>query len=285
MRELEKLKKAILEEYPRLTEDSTFTFRCHKGVPCFNDCCADVNIFLTPYDIVRLKNKLGITSGEFLARYTISPFDEKLLYPVVMLQMEDNEKKSCPFVTQDGCGVYEDRPWPCRMYPLGQASPKEGDQTLDQEFYFLLQESMCKGFNEDKKWTVAEWIADQGIDKYHELGELFKEIALHESLQHGKGMSAEKIDMFYMVAYDVDKFREFLFKSSFFDRFEVDEDTKYKLMEDDVELLKFGFKWLRFSLFGESTVQIKSDIYEAKKRHIEEELKRKEEKKPKGDAE
>jgi Fe-S-cluster containining protein len=209
------------------------------------------------------------------------PFDEKLQYPIVMLKMEDDEKKSCPFVTDDGCGVYSDRPWSCRMYPLGQASPKEGDETLDEEFYFLLREATCKGFNEDKTWTVAEWIKDQGIDEYHELGELFKEIALHESLREGKGMSPEKIDMFFMVAYDIDKFREFIFRSSFFDKFEVDDDVKFKMMEDDVELLKFGFKWLRFSLFGESTMQIMQNVYDSRRREIEERLKRKTDKEEK----
>jgi len=273
MKELENLKRTILEEYPRLNEDSTFTFRCHKGVSCFNDCCADVNIFLTPYDIIRLKNNLGVSSGEFLAKYTISPFDEKLQYPVVMLKMEENDKKSCPLVTEDGCSVYEDRPWSCRMYPLGQASPKDGSDALDNEFYFLLQESVCKGFDEDKKWTVAEWVKDQGIDDYREVGDLFKEIALHESLREGKGMSPEKVEMFFTVAYNIDKFRDFVFKSSFFERFEVDPDTKASIQNDDVELLKFGFRWLRFSLFGESTIEIKSNIYESKKKELEEKTK------------
>jgi len=105
MREIENLKKAILEEYPRLSEDSEFEFSCNKDVPCFNDCCGDVNIFLTPYDVLRLKNHLEISSGEFLRQYTISPFDENLKYPVVLLKMNDNEKKSCQFVTEDGCSV------------------------------------------------------------------------------------------------------------------------------------------------------------------------------------
>ena len=60
MRDIEKFKEEILKEYPRLSEDSSFTFACHPGVPCFNDCCGDVNIFLTPYDILRLKQALNM---------------------------------------------------------------------------------------------------------------------------------------------------------------------------------------------------------------------------------
>ena len=32
-----------------------------------------------------------------------------------------------------------------------------------------------------------------------------------------------------------------------------------KMKEDDVELLKFGFKWLRFSLFGEKTLELREN--------------------------
>jgi hypothetical protein len=50
--------------------DDTFKFSCSAKVPCFNECCQDLNQFLTPYDILCLKNHLGMTSGAFLERYT-----------------------------------------------------------------------------------------------------------------------------------------------------------------------------------------------------------------------
>ena len=43
-------------------------FRCRKGISCWNACCSNIDISLTPYDILRLKQQLGITSGEFLLR-------------------------------------------------------------------------------------------------------------------------------------------------------------------------------------------------------------------------
>ncbi|MCP4569389.1 MAG: YkgJ family cysteine cluster protein, partial [FCB group bacterium] len=106
MKEIEQLKKAILEDYPRLTEESEFSFACHPGVPCFNACCGDINIFLTPYDVIRLKNRLGITSGEFLSKFTISPFDENTKYPILLFKMQENEGKTCHFVKDEGCSVY-----------------------------------------------------------------------------------------------------------------------------------------------------------------------------------
>jgi Fe-S-cluster containining protein len=273
MKELERFKEEILKDYPRMSEDDSFAFACHSGVPCFNDCCGDVNIFLTPYDIIRLKNALGMTSSEFLAKYTISPFDQNLKYPVVLLQMIDDEKKSCPFVTEEGCRVYEDRPWSCRMYPLGLASPQEGSKVLDEEFYFLLKEAVCKGYEEEKKWTVSEWLEDQGIREFDEMGQQFKEITLHRVLLEGKPLTPEKIEMFFMVCYNIDNFRNFLFGSTFFEKFDVDDDVRKKIQEDDVELLKFGFRWLRFALFAEETMKVKEDILEAKKEELADKIK------------
>jgi len=273
MREIENLKKAILEEYPRLAKDSAFDFGCHKGVPCFNDCCGDVNIFLTPYDIIRLKNNLGITSGEFLEKYTISPFDENLKYPIVLLKMNADNKKSCPFVTESGCQVYPDRPWACRMYPLGLASPGESNKQLDSEFYFLLKESICKGFDTDKRWTVSNWLADQGINDYNQMGEYFKDITLHRFFLEGGNLPPEKIEMFFMVCYDIDKFKRFIFDSSFLDKFEIDKATTDQIKNDEIELLKFGYRWLKFALFGEKTITVKTQVLDSKKKELEQKKK------------
>ena len=53
-----------------LTGDMAFSFGCSPAVPCFNACCRDLNQALSPYDILRLKNGLGMRSDRFLARYT-----------------------------------------------------------------------------------------------------------------------------------------------------------------------------------------------------------------------
>jgi len=54
----------------RLERKSTFQFRCHPGVPCFTRCCRNMDIILTPYDIIRIKRRLGLTSDIFLSLYT-----------------------------------------------------------------------------------------------------------------------------------------------------------------------------------------------------------------------
>ena len=46
----------------------TFKFRCYRGIGCFTVCCADLNLVITPYDILRLKNRLDLTSDDFLGK-------------------------------------------------------------------------------------------------------------------------------------------------------------------------------------------------------------------------
>ena len=249
---LKSFKDSILKEYPRMGINDKFQFSCHPGISCFNKCCNDVNIFLTPYDVVRLKNSLGISSGEFIDKYTILPIEENLKHPVVMLQM-DEKTMNCPFVGDEGCSLYDDRPWSCRMFPVGVATPKEMKEKdgADEEFYFLLREGVCKGFeNED------EWINDQKAEEYNEMGDLFKEISLHDYFTNNKGIQPVKLEMFFMVCYNIDKFRSFVFDSTFLKRFDVNKKKIEKMKNDDKELLKFGFEWLRFALFGEKNLKM-----------------------------
>jgi len=281
MDELDKLKKEVLKDAPRFTEKDKFRFACHKGLACFTQCCADVNIFLTPYDIIRIKNRLNISSGEFLEKYTVVPFTQEQRIPIVVLRMDDEKDKRCPFVGPEGCTIYKDRPWSCRMYPLGFASPKDGPGNVEKEFYFLMEEGDCAGFADGKELTVREWLEEQGILEYNEKGEPFKEITLHDGLLKGETLDPEKMDMLYMGCYDLDKFRRFVFESKFLHYFEVDEEVVEKIRTDDVELMKFAFRWLRFSLFSEPTMKVREQVMKEKQKEKQKE-EQKEKQKSKG---
>ena len=260
----QRLQEKILTDYPRLGPDDTFQFGCHPGVSCFNRCCGDVNIFLSPYDVLRLKKRLGMKSSDFLDQYALLPVQKDMKTPVVVLRMNDDEAKTCPFLTDQGCGVYSDRPWPCRMYPLGLASQKDTpDGWQGDRFYFLLKEPVCKGFEEPQQWTVRQWLEDQGIDEYDTWGEGFKELTLHKFFQDGGTLSPEKMHMFFTACYDLDKFRQFVFNSTLLHRFEVDEDFVEEMQYSDEALLRFAFLWLRFSLFGEKTMRVRAEVVEA----------------------
>ena len=49
--------------------DDTFAFRCHAGLACFNRCCRNLNLFLYPYDVLRLRRNLGISADDFIERH------------------------------------------------------------------------------------------------------------------------------------------------------------------------------------------------------------------------
>jgi uncharacterized protein len=256
---LQNFKETILKEYPRMGMDDTFKFKCYSDISCFNQCCRDINIFLTPYDVLNLKRKLDISSTEFLEKYALMPIDKNQQYPIVMLRMQDTDEKQCHFVKEKtGCSVYENRPWACRMYPIGLASPPEGSS--ESEFYFLMhEEKECKGLQEDKSWTLKEWIDNEGIERYNEFGELYKSVIQHSFFLEGNQLNTQQMDMFHMVCYDLDRFRGFVFDSTFLERFEVDETRVNKMREEDEALLEFGYDWLRFSLLKEPTMKMREE--------------------------
>jgi Fe-S-cluster containining protein len=217
-----------------------------------------------------MKKRLGMTSTEFLEKYALLPVQKDMQTPVVVLKMEGDESKTCPFLGEEGCSIYSDRPWPCRMYPVGMASSKDTpDGFQGERFYFLMQEEGCEGFGEDREWTVSQWLEDQGVDEYDEWGEGYKELALHKFFQDGGILSPEKMHMLYTACYDLDKFREFVFESTLLERFDVDEDFVEEMRGSDESLLRFAFLWLRFSLFGEPTVRMKPEVETAYKGKLE----------------
>ena len=256
---LTQFKEKILADYDRLGLEDEFQFGCHPGVPCFNECCSDVNIFLTPYDVLRMRRALNMESAEFLEKYTQIPVQKDQKYPVVMFKMDHGkDNKPCQLVSEKGCTIYEDRPWPCRMYPLGLASPKE-DGSGEEEFYFLMKEDVCHGFEESKQWTVGEWIADQGMEPYEDFGRLYKEITLHDWFERGRPLSPEKMELFYMACYDLDSFRRFILGSTFLKRFEVEDELLEQIKSSDEDLLRFAHSWLKFALYGEKTITVRPE--------------------------
>jgi uncharacterized protein len=240
-------------------EDNTFSFACHPGLSCFTECCRDLRLALTPYDILRLKNRLGLSSDEFLDQYTTIKPGEHNGFPAALLKMEEDVRRTCPFVTPSGCRLYEDRPGACRIYPIGRASSRTQGQGRAREFHFVVKEEHCLGFNEPKPWTIELWSLDQGLRPYSFFNDEWTEIITHKgSLGSGETVS-RKMQMFFMACYNLDKFRRFVFGSTFLHRFNIPEETINRIKTDDEELLKMSFQWLKFSLFGESGIPLRQE--------------------------
>jgi uncharacterized protein len=232
----------------RLEREHLFRFNCYSGVACFTQCCQDITIVLTPFDVLRLKNSLGISSDEFLEKHTIIIPKKKRLIPLVVLKMNEKDKK-CPFVTPQGCTVYHDRPWPCRMYPL--------DMNDDGTFSLITDPSHCQGLNEDNKWKISDWLEDQGIAPYDEMNEHFSSLTIQLQAQALDIDNPKIQQMTFMALYNLDKFRSFVFNSTFLDRLEVEPERIEKIKNSDENLLLFAFDWIKFGLFGKKVFWVK----------------------------
>ena len=261
----------------KLTMDSIIQFRCHPGVSCFTACCGSIKIVLTPYDILMLTKRLQIPAHEFLHRYTHPTYLEKTDMPGVMIKMREEDDK-CPFVTPEGCTVYTDRPTACRYYPVGMADFHEGGSrdadgnemsSAEEKFFFLVKEAYCKGHEEDKKWTVGEWRADQGVDLRDEMNrEWLRLVMRRKSFGHQATLSEQAKRMFFMASTDLAHFRRFIFESSFLKTYEIDPEVVEKIREDDVELMHFSFNYLANSIFGTQTLKINEEKVKEKVKEI-----------------
>ena len=250
----------------KLTGAGRFKFRCHKGISCFTACCSNINIVLPPYDLLRLRKRFAMTTEDFINTYCDIEILAKTLLPVITLKMKNDEKRSCPFLTPDGCSVYEDRPNICRYYPAGMATLRKKDaEGGKDEFYFMTREEHCKGFEEDKEWTIDEWRRDQGADLHDEINRGWMEVLIKKKSFGEKEFPEIKNQMFFMVSTNTDYFREFVFGSSFLETYDIPQERIEKVRTDDAELLKLGFEWLRSAMFAEETLPFKDGVAEARK--------------------
>ena len=114
----------------------------------------------------------------------------------------------------------------------------------------LLKEPHCLGFNQDQIQTVREWIEDQDVTVYNQMNDMLMEIiSLKNRLMPGP-LDIKSSFMFQMACYDLDKFRSHIFEQGILDDRNLDSGTLDAVKNDDVELLKLGFQWIKDTLFG-----------------------------------
>ncbi len=114
-------------------------------------CCFDTRMPLTQSDIARLERVTGKDRDAF------SIVDDQEEGP----RRLKNQNGQCVFLEADGCGVYDDRPSGCRLYPL-VLDPETGQGVLDDDCPFT------KGFRVRPRDRAA-------------LNGLVGELGLHES--------------------------------------------------------------------------------------------------------
>ena len=153
--------------------------------------------------------------------------------------------------------MYEDRPFSCRAYPLERAVARTGDDAKRAVLYFVAEDSYCKGHKEPREWTIKEWIEDQKLQLYNDMNDLWVDIdTLFRANPWGpQGIDNPAFKMAFMACFNVDEFKKFVFESTFLSRFNVPQDKIDRLRKSDVELMKFGFDWIKFFLTGKGPLR------------------------------
>ena len=252
-----------------LAGSKTIRFRCHRGVACWNACCSNIDISLTPYDILRLARRLDLASSEFLERCTVPYEMEKDGIVGVKLRPVENGT-ACRFMTPEGCGVYSDRPTACRYYPVALLSMRRQDETTDRDAYAMVREPHCLGHREPRELTIDAYREEQGLPEYDRLARGWRQLILKKKSSGptiGKP-SKRSLQLFFMACYDVDRFRGFVGSDGFAEIYDLPAAERATILADDLATMQFGFRFLRQVLFGEATIPMHEGSVEQRRARV-----------------
>ena len=238
-----------MPELTPIATEETFRFACHNRVSCFNQCCRDLNQVLTPYDVLRLKKHLNISTREFFETYAMVYPGSATGLPVASFRFSNDDARLCPFVTSRGCSVYPARPSSCRIYPLARALRRNRHDGRTQVHYALLRESHCLGFGEPGVQTVRQWIAGQQLEAYLAMNDALMElIALKNQIRPGP-LAPGHLQMVQEAFYDPELIQ---IKARLGELPQMDLAGLEPLpAKGDAELgLKWSLQWIGHVLFG-----------------------------------
>ena len=255
--------REFLESLPEVKPGEQFWFACHPGVTCFNACCSGLTMPLTPYDVLRLCRGLGCSSEMFIEDYAVPGCYEDTGFPLLHLRMDPPPSRSCPFLTEKGCSVYENRSSACRTYPLGRATQPEDPGTGAGlvEHYFLVREEHCRGFAEKNMWTIDTWLGDQGIRQYNRMNDRYMALmARYKTVADNAVLSEKHATMALLCLYQQDRFADLIRATDLFSRVTFTGEYADKTREavinavtnDPEERLWFAYSWMELVLLGSS---------------------------------
>jgi len=244
------MSEQLPENFKPVQSEENFCFSCHPGVPCFTECCRELDLALTPYDALRLKNRLQMHSGTFLEKYVIISWEEGQIFPTCYLTMVDDGRASCVFVEPSGCSVYPDRPGACRTYPLGRGVRLRRDGSTEEQFV-LVKEAHCRGFEEEKEQTPQDYIINQELEAYNRANDAIIPLLQHERIQRGFRPDRDGLDQFILALYNLDMFRQEMSDGRVSMNRPLNAIELQALAGDDKELLQLGVRWLLQEFFSE----------------------------------
>lgn len=137
-----------------LNRETPFFFSCKQ---CLS-CCRYKKIQVNPYEIARLAANRGVSTADFVARYTHDGG--------TLLNWE--EDGTCVFLNSQGCSVHPDRPLVCRLYPLGRHVLLSGEESFSE----IESDQGCKGvYGEDG--MIMDYLDSQGARPFMEAADRY----------------------------------------------------------------------------------------------------------------
>lgn len=238
---------------PEIAPEEKFRFACGPELPCFNRCCAQVSLPLTPYDVLRLSRNLDLPSAEFLSLYTGRRPEPETGFFSFHLRMLDTPRAPCPFVRSSGCSVYQDRPGACRFYPLGRGARLSREGIAER--FFMIREEYCRGFEAGPERSAQEWFAGQGLKPYNYFNDRYMRL-LSLVAASGSPLDGRLAAMAVLCLWQIDRFREFIIGMDLFSRLDLDAGLQSLCLQESAAgneaCLDFGLAWLELAIFGEA---------------------------------
>jgi hypothetical protein len=134
--------------------------------------------------------------------------------------------------------------------------------------------------------TIADYRQEQGVIEYDDLARGWRQLVLKKKSSGPTigSLSLKSRQLFFMACYDIDTFHNFVESEAFNKLFKLDPEMRKMLMEDDVELMQFAFRFLKQVLFGEKSIDLDEEAaaerlkkWQARQAEIEEEARKKRE--------
>lgn len=238
-------------DLPRMAKDATFRFECGPDAPCFNKCCRDLEMPLTPRDVLGLRRALGESGKTILQTFAAARRIPETGFPLPYLRMIPGPENECPFLSPAGCSVYDERPGACRAYPLGRGASVGRDGV--NERVFLVAGSACLGFGSGPEYTSDSWFAAQDMRSRNYFNDRF--MRLMSLIAAGDApLDSRLASLALLCLYQPEDFRRLIKKMKIFERVNLDEGKKELILGDslaaDEACLDFAFDWLELSIFG-----------------------------------
>ena len=126
---------------------SSFSYLCNR---C-GRCCHDQVITLSPYDVIRLARRAGISTGQAIARYTIRRGSI----------LKFDKDGCCAALDGTTCSLHSGRPLACRLYPLGLEHDRRGT-----ERYVQLEPAVGSDGIYAEDGRVVDFLAAQQTETY-----------------------------------------------------------------------------------------------------------------------